>query len=339
MDVARFVRIFEPDPSDDFVAKRTAAIKDLRTRLLRKKNDGALMSLASEVLGVFRDPPVIPNGHVAAIEASIKKHSQSFVRDDRDLEMSVCMMIAVVNAIQAGGKVSEGWATADVLATALWSGASFLPANPDPKLEEFRSQAIGAARQRILASCLETRNRHKVPEFGHFGDESLDTETFEAATAGTIDALRYNSALDREELDILWWVLAASSIVFEKPLASLSPTTRAITTGIELGTLLRGLPGQSHRNLSLRNLEEAEMLSLAGVVDALGDDRMALAASFESEALVGDAASVFPLLNAIRVGSSDLSGAEVPRSLGEWCARALLERAVLRIQYPEYRRL
>ena len=70
----------------------------------------------------------------------------------------------------------------------------------------------------------------------------------------------------------MWWVLAGSSIVFEKPVGSLSPTTRAITTGIELGTLLRGLPGQSHRNLSVRSLEETETLSLAGVLDALGDE-------------------------------------------------------------------
>ena len=160
-----------------------------------------------------------------------------------------------------------------------------------------------------------------------------------AATAGTIDALRYNAALDREELDILWWVLAATSSVLEKPLASLSPVSRAIATGIELGALLRGLPGQSHRNLSVRGVDEVEELSLAGVVDALGDDRPALATSFGSEALVDDAASVFPLLNAIRAGSSALAGAEVRRSLREWCARALLERAVLRVQYPEHRRV
>ena len=339
MDVARFVRIFEPDPSDDFVAKRVAAIRDLRTRFVRKMNDGALMSLASEVLGVFQDPPAVPQIYVAVIEASIKKQSESFVRDDRDLEMSVCAMIAVVQAIESGGRVDEGWGTADVLATALWSGASFLPPNPDPKIEEFRSQAIAAAQQRILKSSLVTRIRLTVPEFGQFGDEILDAERFNAATARTIEALRYNAALDREELDILWWVLAATSGVLEKPVASLSPATRAIATGIELGALLRGLPAQSHRNLSVWNLEEPEPLSLGGVVDALGDDRATLAASFESQALVDDAASVFPLLNAIRAGSSALAGKEVRRSLKEWCARALLERAVLRVQYAEHRRV
>ena len=248
-------------------------------------------------------------------------------------------MVAVVHAIEGGGRVSEGWAAADALATALWSGASFLPANPDPKLEELRSQAIAAAQQRILESSVDTRNRHKVPDFGQIGGETLDAAAFRAATAGTIDALRYNAALDREELDILWCVLAATSTVLEKPLASLSPASRAIATGIELGALLRGLPGQSHRNLSVRSVEEAEPLSLGGVVDALGDDRPALAASFGSEPLVDNAASVFPLLNAIRAGSGASAGAEVRRPLREWCARALLERAVLRVQYPEHRRV
>ena len=339
MDVARFVRIFEPDPTDDFVAKRATAIKDLRARFLKQTNVGKLMNLASEVLGVFQDPVMVPESYVETIQSAIKKQSESFVGDERDLEMSVCAMIAVVHAIQGGGKVKEGWAVADVLAMALWSGASFLAVSPEPKLEELRSQAIEAAKQRILDSSLETRIRHKVADFGQFGDETLGAEAFGEATAGTIDALRYNAALDREELDILWWVLADTSTVLERPVASLSPATRAIATGIELGALLRGLPGQSHRNLSVRNVEEAEPLSLDGVVDALGDDHPTLAASFESEVLVDDAASVFPLLNAIRAGSSALAGAEVRRSLREWCARALLERAVLRAQYTEHRRV
>ena len=309
MDVARFVRIFEPDPSDDFVAKRTAAIRQLKTYFLKQRNVGNLMSLASETFGVFQNPHVVPETYAVAIEAAIKKQSESFVRDGRDLEMSVCAMIAIVQAIQSSGKASEGWTVADVLATAVWSGASFLPANPEPKLEEFRSQTVHAAKQRILASSLDTRVRHNVPEFGPFGDEQHGAEAFGGATGATIDALRYNAALDREELDMLWWVLGDTSNVLEKPLASLSPETRAIASGIELGALLRALPGQSHRNLCARGVGETEPMTLPGVLEALGDDRTALAASFANEVLVDEAGSVFPLLNGIRAGSSTLCAA------------------------------
>ena len=297
------------------------------------------MTLASGVLGVFRDPPVIPDPHVAAVETAIKKRSQSFVRDDRELEMGVCATIAVVLAIEGGGKVSEGWAIADVLATAVWSGATFLQPSSGPKLETLRLETISAAQARILGSSLDTRIRHKVPDFGPFGDDAVGAEAFGKATAGTIKALRYNAALDREELDMLWWVLADTSMVLAKPLASLSAETRAIATGIELGALLRRLPSQSHRNLCVRGVSEADQMSLPSLLDALGEDRMALAASFENETLVDDAPSVFPLLNGMRAGSSALAGAEVLRPLSEWCARALLERAVLGTRNREHRRI
>ena len=338
MDVARFVRIFEPDPSDDFVTKRTAAIRQLKAHFLKQRNVGKLMSLATETFGVFQNPPVVAESYAEVIEGAIKKQSESFVRDGRDLEMSVCAMIAVVHAIQGSGKASEGWAVGDVLATAVWSGASFLPANPEPKLEEFRSQTVDAAKQRILESSLDTRVRRNVPEFGAFGDEQLGAEAFGEATGATIDALQYNAALDREELDMLWWVLGDTSNVLEKPLASLSPETRAIVSGIELGALLRALPSQSHRNLCARGVGETESMTLPAVLEALGDDRTALAANFANEILVDEATSVFPLLNGIRAGSSALAGSDVARPLKEWCARALLERAVLRVQYPGNRR-
>ena len=270
MDVARFVRIFEPDPSDDFVTKRTAAIRQLKTQFLKQRNVGKLMSLATETFGVFQEPPVVPESYAEVIEGAIKKQSESFVRDGRDLEMSVCAMIAVIHAIQGSDKASEGWTVADVLATAVWSGASFLPANPEPKLEEFRSQTVDAAKQRILESSLDTRVRRNVPEFGAFGDEQLGAEAFGEATGATIDALQYNAALDREELDMLWWVLGDTSNVLEKPMVSLSPETRAITSGIELGELLRALPSQSHRNLCARGVGETESMTLPAVLEALG---------------------------------------------------------------------
>ena len=338
MDVAKCVRIFEPDPTDDFVTKRQAAIKDLRARFLKQTNIGRLMALGSEVLGVFRHPPEAPQEYADAIEEAIKNQSPSFVSDERDLEMSVCALIAVVDAIENGRQVDKSWHGADVLAVSLWSGASFLPSNPEPKLEDLRLQGIKAAMGRILKSSLNTRSRHEVSDFGQFGDDLLGAGAFREATASTVTALRYNAALDREEIDILWWVLADSSVVLERPLASLSPETRAIVTGLELGGLLRGLPSQSHRNLSQRGISEGEPLPLPRLLDALGHDRPALAENFQNESLVDDAASVFPLLNGIRAGSSTLAGSEVPRPLIDWCARALLESAVLRLQYQEHQK-
>ena len=338
MDIAKYIRIYEPNPNDEFVAKRQAAIKNLRSRFLRKKDVASLMKLGSAASGVFRDPPTIPNSLINIVEDAIKRQSISFVGgDDRTLEMCVCTTAAVVLIIESAVNSSDGWCKADVLAVALWSGTSFLPPCKEPKLEEFRLQVIEIARIRILKSGLESRDRDNVSAFGKFEDEEFTSEAFRVATTRTVDALRHNAALDREEIDLLWWVLANTSNTFKQLLTSLSPEVRAVTTGVELGALMRRLPSQSHHNLSMRDIDEGEPIQLAKLLEALGEERFEIAATFKDELLIDDVPFVFPLLWAVRTGECTTAGANQQRSLREWCARALLERAVLRVNYKNYR--
>ena len=329
MDISKCIRIFEPQPDDDFVIKRESAIKTLRTQFSRNKPISKLMAIGSGVCEGFRESPAMPNTLSIQVENAIKKHSPSFERDARDLEMSVCAAMAVVQLINS----SSNRKARNVLAVALWSAASFLPSCDKPKLEEFRMFAVETARNRILNAGLEDRARHDVPTLGSFADEETTCEVFEQEIAPTVDALRINAALDREEINLLWWVLGETSQIFGQPLMSLSPEVRTVTTGVEIGALMRALPTQSHRNLTLRGLDKAGPISLPGLLEALGEDRLVIADSFKEESLIDDAPLVFPLLSAIRSGRGTGLGTDLPRSLSEWGARALLERAVLRIQY------
>ena len=338
MDIAKYIRIFKLEPSDDFVTKRKSAIRNLRIRFLSNKSISKLMAIGSDVCEVFCESPAMPDTLATQVETAIKKSSPSFVRDDRDLEMGVCAAMAVVQSFNSSSskKVRDHLLASDVLAVALWSAASFLPPCNAPELEEFRVLAVEAARNRILNASLETRVRHDVPTLGSFGGEETTCEEFEQAIAPTVNALRINAALDREEIDLLWWVLSGRSEILGQRLLSLSPAVRAVTTGVEIGALMRVLPTQSHRNLVLQGLDGTDWVSLSSLLDALGKDRLVIATSFKDESLIDDALLVFPLLSAIRSGKDTGSGADLPRSLSEWGARALLERAVLRIQHKDH---
>ena len=338
MDIAKCVRIFEPDPDDDFVTKRTKAIAGLKSSILKKRNTLDLMVLGSGICQVFGGSPSMPDAVAAQVEAAIKKHSASFVQDDHDLEMSVCLAAAVVQAIESRVKATDTWSAANVLAVALWSALSFLPACTEPKLEKFRTLAVVAARKRILNNSLETRTRHAVPEFGAFGGEKTASKDFASATTPTVDALRFNAVLDREEINLLWWVLGGVSEILKRPLQSLSPEVRAVTVGVEIGALMRSLPTQSHRNLALRGIEEAAPLPLPELLAALGEDRLVVATSFKDAPLIDGAPLVFPLLSAVCSGESTGLGADLPRPLSEWGARALLERSVLQLHRDSRRR-
>ena len=339
MDIAKCVQIFKLEPDDDFVTKRESAINNLRTQFLKNKPISKLMAIGSGVCQVFRELPAMPDTLATQVETAIKKSSLSFVRDDCDLEMGVCAAMAVVQSFNSSSrkkKLRDGLSASDVLAVAIWSAASFLPTCNMRKLEEFRLFAVEAARDHILKIGFKTRDRHNVPDLGSFDDEEITCEDFKQATAPTVDALRINAALDREEIDLLWWVLSGRSEILGQRLLSLSPAVCTITTGVEIGARMRTLPTQSHRNLVLQGLDEDDKVSLPSLLDALGKDRLVIAASFKDEPLIEDAPLVFPLLSAIRSGEGTGLGADLPRSLSEWGARALLERAVLRIQHKDH---
>jgi hypothetical protein len=143
--------------------------------------------------------------------------------------------------------------------------------------------------------------------------------------------LRTNAALDREELDLLWWMLGERSGILGKPLESLSIPSRAIITGLELGALMRRVPSQSHRNLVMRNVGVSEPMSLPELLVSVGDERTSISETLSKCALLADAPSVFPLLAALRSGGAVGDAAAQRRSLADWAFRALLERAVVHI--------
>ena len=331
MDIAKCVRIFEPDPDEDFITERRAAIKELGTRLSRRRNISDLIAIGNGIYGVFRDPSSIPDTLATQIEDAIKKKNASFVRDGHDLELGVCTTAAVVQSISSSKNIGKGWSALDVLAAALWSALSFLPTCNAPKLEALRKPAVDAARARILRTSSAARTRHDVPAPEAFDGKEPNQEDF-ADAVQTIKGLQINAALDREEISVLRWVLDSVSEIFDQPLQSLSPEARAVTAGVEIGALMQAAPTQSHRNYALLDLEEKDPLSLPKLLVALGEDRVKIAASFKDEALIDEAPLVFPLLSAVLSGQAIGPGADLPRSLSEWGARALLERALLRVR-------
>ena len=129
------------------------------------------------------------------------------------------------------------------------------------------------------------------------------------------------------------------SDIMDGPLQLLSSAVRAVTIGVEIGALMRGLPTQAHRNLALRNLDDSDPISLMQLLEELGESRLKLAASFKEETLIDKTPLVFPLLSAIRSGEGTGLSVDIPRQLSEWTARALLERSILRFQYKDKREI
>lgn len=331
--LALHMRISTLSPTDDEVDSRREAGTALANAWSKPKGVAAAIERAQQVAAaLWCDLP--PAVLAAEVETAVQAHSSSFLASDRPFEVGICAAVAVSGMLDSKINV-EGFSQIDVFATALWSALSFQPPLQDAKREAMRVEVLERAQDRAMKVSDLSRTRTIVDDFGAFivvdGDEAKTTTNFKKATGETIKALRRNAALDREEIDFLWWTLVARSRVLKKPLQAIDEPVRAVVAGIEAAQHLRRLPCEVHRELVLRTLDTNPSLNLNALIAALDESREKIAAAYSDSADATTHPLVFPLLNAIVTGVLDADGASIERSSEEWGARALLEAGLLRM--------
>lgn len=332
-NLALHMRISTLSPTDDEVDSRRAAGAALADTWAKAKGTAAAIGRAEQVAAaLFCDSP--PATLAEEVQAAVQTHSSSFLVSDRPMEVGICAAVAV-NGILETKLNADGFSQTDIFATALWSALSFQPALQDAKREAMRVEILEKVRARVMGASELARTRNTVDDFGAFAlvedDEAKTTTNFKKATGDTIKALRRNAALDREEIDFLWWTLIARSRALKKPLQAIDEPVRAVVAGIEAAQYLRRLPCEVHRELVLRSLNANPSLNLADLILSMGESRKEIVTAYSDSTFVAAQPLVFPLLNAIGTGVVDANGASVERSCEDWGARALLEAGILRL--------
>lgn len=334
-DYAVHIRIFDPEPTDDLVNKRATAIKEVAGRLTKGLPVIETFRTANDLATALADKGKLSTDLADVIEGAIKKQSTAFVRAGQEIQMQVCAALSAIAALEKSNPSAGDLLTADVLASALWSAISFQPPRKEPKVEALRSELLAIAHGFVMKTGASARHRKPIPEFKVELKEGLDSTAVAAAikagAAATISALRHNSAVDREELDLLWWVQADWSDLLQRRYTGAPPLAAAVSAGLEAGRLLRRMPSDAHLRLVLRHVVDGEPLSLPDLLAQLGDDRDKLAAAFAGSDAMKACPAVFPLLSALAGAAPLGSGSKIARSPRDWAARALLESAILEV--------
>ncbi len=336
-DIATHIRIFDSAPTDDLVEKRTASLEDIRN-VLTKNNSVPELFLTANNLACLIGNGVSDNiaAFIKDIESAIRDKSKAFTVEGQELQLAVCAQIATVQLMENVSKSTGNLQSADVIAIGLWSALTFHPPRPETKLEELRSELLKECQRVVLTRAEATRNRLKVPDVSFEELEEINAATigkaFKTGVKDTIQALRINAAIDREEIDLLWWVLADwSKLLGTRFSTSKNPVSVAVASGLEVGKMLRGMPVDAHHHLALSHVGKMASISLVELLTKLGDDTNKLAASFIGNTIVANCPDIFPLLSALISGSAVGKTAEVKRPLHEWAARAMLESAAIHV--------
>lgn len=325
-NLAIHMRIASLQVSNEDVDTRQAAVSELVEVWGKLKNPTVIIGKAAEIAHAIggNGNPTTTLGE--EVQCAIQKHASAFLHTERPLEIGISSGVAAIELLSSSPSDS-GWMAPDIFAAALWSALDF-QTPLDGKREALRIEVLEVARSRSLKASELSRQRSAVSDFGELtiatDAEAKVTSNFKKATNATITALRRNAALDREELDFLWWVQLSRSRLLNRPLASINEPVRLVAAGIEAAGHLRRLPCEVHRDVVLRTLDADPELDLADLIAVIGSDRDALGSRYGS-GIVSQAPTVFPLLHALATGSSSADGAKASRKSGDWGTRALLE--------------
>ncbi|MFQ6306684.1 GTPase-associated system all-helical protein GASH [Yersinia enterocolitica] len=332
-NLARHMRISNVSVTDNDVSSRQTAAKNLATSWGKEKKPKSIVSTAADIamaLGGDGTPsPVLGE----KVQAAIRKKSLAFLYEERPIDVGICSGMAMVSLLSAS-VYKDGWQINDLYAIALWSALSYQPILETNRREALRREVLNAATSWSVASADNARERIDVPnsidvKITIDADNEV-TSNFGEAMNDTIEALRRNAALDREELDFLWWAQLGRSRLLKKQLSEIAEPIRIIAAGIEGAKMLRRLPCEVHREIVLRTLDQNPELDLAELLVAIGDDRDELSTAFSTENVLAHP-TVFPLLHALSTGEVDQVGASLKRSVSEWGERALLEATFSRM--------
>lgn len=333
--LAVHMRISGLSVSNEDVDSRLKAVTQLAAAWGKIRVPTDIVAKAAQIATALGGDGTPPASLSDEVERAVQKHAPAFLSSERPLEVGVCAGMAMLS-IMAGKPGTSGWTHIDLYSNALWLALAFQPALQEVKREALRRDVLDRATERSLESANKARERDSVPEVQDLdvtlNDESkVITTNFKKVVSGIVDPLRRNAALDREELDYLWWAQLDRSRILGQPLSNIPEATRLVTMGIEGASLLRRLPADVHREIVLRTIDADPELDLGELVEVIGESRAQLAARVPAN--VTSAPAVYPLLNALVTGSAVGDGGRERRKASTWGSRALLEAALARLAF------
>jgi hypothetical protein len=328
VDVAQHIRIFDQRPADELVPKRTAAIKDLAGKLTAPKDVEGLIKMASSLVAAAKFDKKLPEDIATEATASVKKHAPAFVREGRDLELSTIALLSVLVALDGGTKQGQ-LERLDFIAVAVWLGLSFQQPVKESRAEALRSEVLNAVSDYVVAGAKNARERGK-PTFGAaLKPDNTNLSEVINGLKSAITRLNQNAVVDREEIDFLWWSVTLWSSALEAPYSDANPYSSAIAFGLDGGSRLRRMPQDVHKQLVLRRVKAGEPVDLAGLISAVGDDRLRLLLKIPMAHAARDNPEIFPLMSSLLSGSVPKSAPKDTKSIEDWTIRSLLEAAAL----------
>jgi hypothetical protein len=244
-----FIRVADPQPSSEKVKSRIKSASDLIKWLAADEAQSELLPLIQGVVAGFdsavfnQDSPV-----VKAVLKSIKGEDTAFPVDLKEnaLELRAVAGMAVGELLEK--LPAKPLNKRALLAGLAISAAELFPLSTEKHIRWVQDTLRSSARKGLALQAIQRRQR-VTPLLDEFDElelsEDADTEdTEDAENSGFTQILpalksalqeaKAQAAIDREEIETLWWMFGAFSETEQKAFAKLKPAVAAFAAGCEL---------------------------------------------------------------------------------------------------------
>ena len=268
--VFEWYRIVNPQPVSDTIDKRKlAAVKLIATIDEQDVND-LLLGLADAVIAGFESRFDQDSATVRTVVSAIREHDSAFPEalSENAAELRVIAAIAlgqllVRNAGSAHDKIAV------CLASVIHSGSHLRPLSKARFLKQLMEEVVDAARKVIAVSAGESRKSaatvgEAVEKLeANPTDAAAGIKSITSAFKKTTRELVRQAKIDREEINILWWMFSGISLTTGEAIADMPPGCAALTCGAELGDICLTPATQSVEAMVRKSLTSGRKGTLA----------------------------------------------------------------------------
>lgn len=233
-------RIVSPRPTSQTIDNRTASVRDLIGAIDEGEDRDLVLAYAAGVIVGFEGRVPQDSPDVQSLVKAVRAHESAFPQDlsENDLELRYCASVALGEIMVRNGDQNPD-TTALLVASLLRSGLFVRPWPRGNHLKRLLAD-LGDAAAKVLISGALRRRRH-VTVGSRFESIQEPTEPLsvwkslvpELTTA--MKEIAEQIAIEREELNVLWWMFSGASSKTGETIASMTSGAAALCCGAELG--------------------------------------------------------------------------------------------------------
>ncbi|MEZ6064149.1 MAG: GTPase-associated system all-helical protein GASH [Planctomycetaceae bacterium] len=234
-------RLVNPSPTDEMVARRKAIVGSVLGSFDEQEDVKSVFQLVSAALTGLSPAIAADVAFAKILTEATKAHHEAFpsslAENALDLQLTACLTVGDLLTRKA---TKQAWTESrTAVAGVCVSTAGLTPRAAGLHLKTVQETLISASRDCLARNARTLRERpeydsSELEELSPSGDAAAIWGQLKPVLMSAFDSITRASAIDRDELEVLWWLYNEMSLTFSKALSVMPAYEVAFAAPIEL---------------------------------------------------------------------------------------------------------